>query len=42
MNLKDFRAQYPMYDSMSDEDLVNGLHEKFYSNMQYHELNPSK
>ena len=33
MNLKDFRAQYPMYDSMSDEDLVNGLHEKFYSNM---------
>ena len=30
MNIRDFRKQYPQYDSVSDVDLAVKLHEKFY------------
>jgi hypothetical protein len=31
--LKEFRAQYPEYDDMSDADLASSMHAKFYSDM---------
>jgi hypothetical protein len=33
MNLKEFRAQYPQYDDLSDDQLVTGLHQRFYSDL---------
>jgi hypothetical protein len=33
MNIQEIRAKYPQYDDMSDEQLANGLHKKFYSDM---------
>lgn len=32
-SLKDFRAQYPQYDDMSDQDLADALHGKYYSDI---------
>ena len=33
MDLKSFRAQYPQYDNVPDQELVTSLHNKFYSQM---------
>lgn len=33
MNLKEFRAQYPQYDDLSDDQLATGLHQRFYSDL---------
>ena len=33
MDLNQFRQQYPQYDDIDDETLVNSLHEKFYSDI---------
>jgi hypothetical protein len=33
MNLTDFRKQYPQYDDMSDRDLADALHGRFYADM---------
>jgi hypothetical protein len=33
MDLKAFRSQYPQYDSIPDQKLVDGLHNKFYSQL---------
>jgi len=33
MNIQEIRAKYPQYDDMSDEQLANGLHKKYYSDM---------
>lgn len=33
--LEAFRAQYPQYDDLSDEDIVKGLHAKDYSDLDY-------
>ena len=33
MDLKSFRQQYPQYDAVSDEQLANALHTKYYSNI---------
>lgn len=38
MNLQEIRQQYPQYNDMSDEDLVKGLHSKFYSDMDFGEF----
>lgn len=38
MNLQDFRAKYPQYESIPDEDLAKGLHQKFYSNIPYEQF----
>jgi len=35
MNLKEFRAQYPQYDDLSDQELAAGLHQKFYSDIPF-------
>lgn len=36
--LKDFRAQHPEYDDMSDDELAGALHRKFYSDVPYEEF----
>jgi hypothetical protein len=33
MNIQEIRAKYPQYDDMSDEQLANGLHKRYYSDM---------
>ncbi len=33
MNITDFRKQYPQYDDMSDSQLADALHGRFYSDM---------
>lgn len=33
MNIADFRKQYPQYDSLSDTQLADKLHSKYYSNL---------
>jgi hypothetical protein len=33
MDLKTFRSQYPQYNSVPDQQLVDGLHGKFYSQL---------
>jgi hypothetical protein len=38
MNLKEFRAQYPQYDDLSDQDLAAGLHKKFYSDIPFNDF----
>jgi N12 class adenine-specific DNA methylase len=35
MNLNEFRAIYPQYDDMRDEDLSQALHSKYYSDIPY-------
>lgn len=37
--LSEIRAKYPMYDKMSDEQLVIGLHRKFYSDIPFKDFN---
>ena len=38
MNIKEIRAKYPQYDDLSDADLVNGFHSKFYSDIPIQEF----
>lgn len=38
MNIKQIREQYPEYKDLSDEQLVQGLHRKFYSDMPLDEF----
>ena len=33
--LQDFRGTYPQYDDLSDEQLLTGLHQRFYSDMTF-------
>jgi hypothetical protein len=33
MNLSDIRAQYPQYHDLSDDQLLIGLHQKFYADI---------
>lgn len=37
--LSDIRAQFPMYDGVSDEQLLIGLHKKFYADMPFKDFN---
>ena len=38
MDLKTFRSQYPQYDSVPDQQLADGLHRKFYSQIPKEEF----
>lgn len=38
MNIQEIREKYPQYSDMSDEQLLKGLHKKFYSDMDYGEF----
>jgi len=33
MNIEEIRKQYPMYSDLSDQELVDGFHSKFYSDI---------
>ena len=33
MNIQDIRQKYPQYNDLSDKELVDGLHGKFYSDI---------
>lgn len=33
LTLQDVRDQYPQYNDLSDQDLMDGMHQKFYSDM---------
>lgn len=35
ISMKDIRAQYPQYDDLSDQQVLEGLHRKFYSDMDF-------
>jgi len=35
MNIQDIRAKYPQYSDLSDSQLLQGLHKKFYSDMPF-------
>jgi len=35
MNIQEFRAKYPQYNDLSDEQLARGLHRKYYADMPY-------
>jgi len=37
--IKDIRAQYPQYDDLSDEQLADAMHRKFYSDIPQDEFN---
>lgn len=38
MNISEIRTKYPQYSDVSDGDLVQALHRKFYSDMPYKEF----
>lgn len=38
MDIKDIRAKYPQYSDLSDEQLLQGFHKKFYSDMPYEQF----
>ena len=38
MNLKEIREKYPQYSDIDDEQLTKGLHQKFYSDMDYYDF----
>jgi len=38
MNLTELRKQYPQYDDLPDDKLVEGFHQKFYSDMPIEEF----
>jgi len=38
MNLSEFRQTYPDYNDLSDEDLTQSLHQKYYSDLSYDEF----
>lgn len=35
MNIQEIRAKYPQYNNLTDEQLAQGLHKKYYSNMDF-------
>ena len=35
MSIQDFRAKYPQYDRVSNDDLSQALHKKFYSHVPF-------
>lgn len=35
MNIQEIRAKYPQYDNLSDEQLAQGLHKKYYPDMDF-------
>lgn len=37
-SMKDIREQYPQYDDLSDQQLLEGIHRKFYSDMDFNEF----
>jgi hypothetical protein len=37
-NIAEIRQQYPQYQDLSDEQLAQGLHQKFYSDMPFEEF----
>ena len=38
MSLKNFRSQYPQYDDIPDDKLLQSLHSKFYSDIPFNEF----
>lgn len=38
MDISDIRQKYPMYSDLSDEQLLKGFHDKFYSDMKYEDF----
>lgn len=38
MNIQEIRQKYPQYDDLSDEQLLQGLHAKHYSDMPYEQF----
>lgn len=38
MNITEIRKKYPQYQDMSDSDLAQGLHKKYYSDMPFEEF----
>ena len=38
MNIAEIRQKYPQYNDLSDEQLAQGLHKKFYSDMDFGEF----
>jgi hypothetical protein len=38
MNIQEFRQQYPQYNDISDAELANTLHKKYYSDMDHSEF----
>lgn len=38
MNINEIREKYPQYNDLSDEQLAQGLHQKFYSDLPYEEF----
>lgn len=38
MNLTEIRQKYPQYDNLSDEQLVIGLHKKYYPQMDFNDF----
>jgi len=38
MNIQEIRAKYPQYADMSDQQLAEGLHQKFYSDMPFNDF----
>jgi len=38
MNIAEIREKYPQYDDLPDDQLVKGLHSKYYSDMSYEEF----
>lgn len=41
MNIQEIRSQYPQYSDLSDDQLLKGLHGKFYSDMPYEDFTKS-
>lgn len=33
MDIKEIRQKYPQYDDLSDQQLADGLHKKYYSDL---------
>ena len=38
MNLDEFRQKNPAYNAWSDKELAEGLHRKYYSDMDFEEF----
>ena len=38
MNIAEIRQKYPQYNDLSDTELAQGLHKKFYADMDFGEF----
>ena len=38
MNIAEIRQKYPQYNDLSDIELAQGLHKKFYSDMDFNDF----